>query len=149
MTTETTHIPSSVTDWLTLQQAHATIYYRLDHELTTGPGLSLPQVHTLIYLRAEGPCAQVRVVSELRRQAQTMTQVLDRLERRGFAKRGRHPTDRRANLVWITPAGEEALAEALPIMGAVLRSTLGHLDRDERTLLRKLAGRLDGGTGRK
>lgn len=38
----------------------------------------------------------------------TLTSVLDRLERRGHIARDRHPSDRRAVLVTLTPSGRQA-----------------------------------------
>src|SRR5919204_362739 len=40
----------------------------------------------------------------------TLTSVLDRLERRGFARRELNPEDRRSFLVRLTPAGRRAAA---------------------------------------
>lgn len=149
MTTPTARSDTSLVmeDWLTLQQGHATMYARLDKALTTEQGISLAQVHTLICLQAKGPCAQATVASELRRQAQTLTMLLDRLEARKLAKRSQHPKDRRAHLVSITPAGQKALTEALPLMDKILARPFGALGGKKRAALRALMAGLNGGTG--
>lgn len=42
--------------------------------------------------------------------------VIDRLEARGWLQRRRSTEDRRARLLYLTPAGDEALAQAVPGM---------------------------------
>jgi DNA-binding MarR family transcriptional regulator len=61
----------------------------------------------------------------------TITQVVDQLEKRGLVRREPHPTDRRATLAVLTPAGRAlcgaataALAEAGFGMAGVDRGTL-------------------------
>ena len=42
--------------------------------------------------------------------------VIDRLEARGWLERRLSPQDRRARLLYLTPAGEQGLADTLPAM---------------------------------
>src|SRR5580693_2127247 len=89
---------------LALQRAtHATVQV-LATELA-GLDLTGSEINALANL-ADG---RGRTVSELAAAAgtrpTTLTSVLDRLERSGHISRGRLPTDRRAVLIELTPAG--------------------------------------------
>jgi DNA-binding MarR family transcriptional regulator len=57
----------------------------------------------------------------------TMVVTLDRLEGEGLAERRPSSTDRRARIVGVTTAGEEAAAEAGAIVDRVVAETLGTL----------------------
>src|SRR2546430_9124832 len=53
-----------------------------------------------------------------------ITSRLDRLERRGYVKRSRHPTDRRGVLVSLTDAGRKILNQAVSADATVERQLL-------------------------
>ncbi len=94
---------------LALQRAtHATLHV-LAAELAQ-LGLTASEINALANL-ADG---HSRTMSELAAAAgtrhTTLTSVLDRLERRGLARRGSDPADRRAVLIELTPAGHHAAA---------------------------------------
>lgn len=59
--------------------------------------------------------------------ASTTGGVLDRLEQRGALERRTAPQDRRARQLWLTDAGAELLAEAVPAMLAAQRQILAPL----------------------
>ena len=75
--------------------------------------------------------------------ASSMVAVIDELEARGIAERRPHPGDRRVRAIYLTDAGEQALARARKLAGELQRDLLAPLDPDERRtlveLLRKLA----------
>ncbi len=64
-----------------------------------------------------------------------ITSRLDRLERRGYIQRTRHPTDRRGVLVGLTDAGRKALDKAVSADAAVERELLAGLARKDRVAL--------------
>jgi DNA-binding MarR family transcriptional regulator len=79
-----------------------------------------------------GPTPIVTVGQRLGVSPSTMTGLADRLERGGYARRRRHPTDRRATVLTLTPKGRRAFAgekeyyrrligEALAPLGAPMR----------------------------
>jgi DNA-binding MarR family transcriptional regulator len=76
-----------------------------------------------------------------------ITSRLDRLERRGYIQRTRHPTDRRGVLVALTDAGRHVLDQAVSADAAVERQLLSGLTRKDRagliTLLKKLLAGLE------
>lgn len=58
----------------------------------------------------------------------TLTGVLDRLERRGHITRDRHPTDRRAVVLELTPDGRRAARKIRRAIATVERHMLHGLD---------------------
>jgi DNA-binding MarR family transcriptional regulator len=69
----------------------------------------------------------------------TMVTLIDELERAGLARRRRHPRDRRAWEIGITPKGRRALERARGLAAGVEDSVLGGLSGTER---RQLVGLL-------
>ena len=120
MTATTAISTPLVTRWIRRYQAFAETYGRLDHALTTEVGISLPQAHALIFLDAHGPAGSGEVGRFLRRQAQTMTGLMDRAIARKWVAKKAHPKDRRAVVLSITTKGRDMLARALAVMERVL-----------------------------
>ena len=71
-----------------------------------------------------------------------ITSRLDRLERRGYVKRTRHPTDRRGVLVELTDAGRKVLEQAIGEDAAGEPALLKGLTRDEQRALTRLLRKL-------
>lgn len=94
---------------LALQRAMHASLHALTAELAD-LGLTPAEINALANLNRRRPLT----VSELGRligsPPTTVTSVLDRLERRGHVVRSRHPTDRRALVVELTPSGRRAAA---------------------------------------
>lgn len=67
----------------------------------------------VLFLLQDGPCSQRRLAAPLRVQDQTLSRVVERLERRGYVTRARSTADRRQVLVEATDAGRAALREAV------------------------------------
>jgi DNA-binding MarR family transcriptional regulator len=77
----------------------------------------------------------------------TMVTTLDALERAGLAERHPSPTDRRARLVAVTPAGRKAVTQGEEVIEALVADVLGALPATERSeflagLTRLVHGRL-------
>jgi len=64
-----------------------------------------------------------------------ITSRLDRLERRGYVKRTRHPTDRRGVLVSLTDAGGKVLEQAVTADAGGEQELLSALTKEERRAL--------------
>ena len=97
--------------------------------------VSASTIAALDRLRTDGPLR----VSDLAR-VESMTQpgvtmLVNRLAEAGYAERVPDPTDRRAVLVRITPAGEGVLADRQATRAEVLRHCLAGLDADDQRLL--------------
>lgn len=79
-----------------------------------------------------------------------ITSRLDRLERRGYVKRSRHPSDRRGVLVGITDAGRKVLEQAVSADAEGEHELLSSLSREDAralaALLKKLLGGLEPAT---
>src|SRR2546426_12520575 len=75
-------------------------------------GLNRGEVGVLAALRFAGPKQQLSPTSlfkGLMLSSAGITSRLDRLERRGYVKRSRHPSDRRGVLVELTESGRHVL----------------------------------------
>jgi DNA-binding MarR family transcriptional regulator len=70
--------------------------------------------------------------------ASTTGGVLDRLEQRGVLERRTAPTDRRARQLWLTPAGEQLLADAVPAMLQAQEQILAPLTERQRVEFMRL-----------
>ena len=64
--------------------------------------------------------------------------VIDRLEARGWLERRLSPQDRRARLLYLTPAGEQGLADTLPAMLRAQEQILAPLTERQRTEFMRL-----------
>lgn len=78
------------------------------------------------------------LMSELLVSSGTMTNRIDRLESKGLVKRSPSPSDRRAVLVTLTPAGSRKVDAALKSLLEDEHAALAGLTEDERVQLGKL-----------
>jgi DNA-binding MarR family transcriptional regulator len=62
----------------------------------------------------------------------TMVVTVDELEKAGLAERRPSPTDRRARIVGVTPAGEKVVAKASKVVGGIYDDVLGALPAKQR-----------------
>ncbi len=117
-------------------------------------GLNRGEVGVLGALRIAGPKQQLsptRLFKSLMLSSAGITSRLDRLERRGYVKRRRHPDDRRGVLVELTDAGREVLDQAVRANTGGEKELTGNLTRQEQKalagLLKKLLAGLEPATG--
>ena len=89
---------------------------------------------------ADGPLSPSVIAERLIVTAATTTTVLDTLERRGMVERTMDPSDRRRQLVSITPAGVDAVNSFLPQMIALQTELMSGFTEAER---RELGAYLD------
>ncbi len=71
-------------------------------------GLTPGEVNALAHLRAEQPLAVAELVAVTGQRPSTLTGVVDRLERRGLARRTVNARDRRSFVLELTPEGAAA-----------------------------------------
>lgn len=98
-------------------------------------GLTGPQ---LIFLKAvaksEGiPVGEIAKAISLSQA--TVTGILERMVKRGLVSRQRSDRDKRRVLIRLTPAGEQILAQAPPLMQASFLKQLQHLEKWEQTMI--------------
>ena len=113
----------------------------LQEQAYTAYGLNRGEFDVLATLRRAGEpyeltptelCATMMLTSG------GMTGRIDRLERRGLVRRSAHPSDRRALVVTLTPAGRELVDAAVDAGLDAQRRTLEHLPPRSRAQLASL-----------
>lgn len=105
-------------------------------ELARDAGLTDTQTDVLWRLSREAEMTARRLAELLQCDASTATSMIDRLEKRGLVRRIPHPTDRRAKLVQLTPAGCELRDRV--IQHTSKHSPFARLDRARRLQLHAL-----------
>jgi len=68
-------------------------------------GIGQAEGHVLAHLAHVQPCSVNALHTSFGHKRSTLTSVLDRLERRGWVRRGPHPTSRRSVMVHLTDEG--------------------------------------------
>jgi DNA-binding MarR family transcriptional regulator len=111
---------------------------RASHVLTTeltaaleGLGVS-PRAQQVLSVASTGEHTQIELARTIGLDKTTMVVTLDELEAAGLAERRPSPSDRRARVIAVTPAGERVLREAQEIGDRVREDVLGALPADER-----------------
>ena len=114
-----------------LNRASSPELFRMLGEL----GLSFTQMKAL-HLLLEGGDVNVKDVAErLGMSLPAMSRALDGLARRGYVQRLESPTDRRARLVRLLPAGRAILTEIEQTRRAALEELASSLSDEERSAL--------------
>jgi DNA-binding MarR family transcriptional regulator len=85
---------------------------------------------------------QLRLAQAIKLDRNTIAGVVRRLQEKKLIARKQDPKDRRSNLLFITTAGEELLAELLPAADRAQRRMLNPLKPAERKLLLELIVRV-------
>jgi DNA-binding MarR family transcriptional regulator len=108
-------------------------YHRRD-----GPrnGLTGASRAVLEHLAISGPLTVGEATRHLDRAQSVISEIVDQLEDKGLLERERDPADRRRTLVWLTPAGQEALRRDGEVLGLDrLADALARLPAGQRTAL--------------
>ena len=105
-------------------------------------GLVPPPMAVLSTLYSEGPRTQRALGSALRIDPTTMVWLIDGLEKMALVHRRKHPDDRRAHLVELSPEGKAAFRRAAQVLGRVEDQFLSPLTGPEREDLKRLLGKL-------
>ncbi|MEU5326675.1 MarR family winged helix-turn-helix transcriptional regulator [Streptomyces parvus] len=113
----------------------------IDEELS-GRRLTVAQHLVLKMLDDVGPCSQQELSEQLRIDRSVMVGCIDGLEDSGLVRRERHPRDRRAYAVTLTPEAGPALAEAEGGVPRLLDRAFGALTAAERRTLARLVGKI-------
>lgn len=104
-------IPQSADVWLVLRKAAYWVeQHAFDSVAATGLGLS--DFAVLKALLFTGPLPVNVIGAKVLLTSGSITSAVDRLEAQGLVKRASHPTDRRAYLVNLTPAGRRKIGPA-------------------------------------
>lgn len=125
---------ASILDFITATVAQRT-------QVLADLGLSVSDTRGLNSLQTDAGRTMSSLAREWTCDASTATWMVDRLERKGLAERRRHPTDRRAILVFLTDAGA-ARREELHRRVHVPPPELLEMTEEELRALRDAASRL-------
>jgi DNA-binding MarR family transcriptional regulator len=95
-------------------------------------GIRPRHLAALIELRDHGELTQQSLCGQLHLDPTNLVAVLNDLERRGYAKRRRDPTDRRRHIVQVSPKGLAVIDKVSGVMDGVEAELLDALDASER-----------------
>lgn len=101
--------------------------------------LSAETTALLLHLSQTGPLTLSELTQHLDRSPSTLSAKVSELESRGLLARQRDTADARRALIWLSPAGREALLEALEVLDAPALAAAA-----ERTDSTRLVQLLDG-----
>ena len=100
-----------IREFIAAIRASQTATDMFDHSVADYVGLDRTAYRCLDILDQEGPMTAGRLAQRARLSPGAMTALLDRLEKRGFARRTRDTKDRRRVLVEVTPELRQMAAE--------------------------------------
>lgn len=121
------------------------IYLELHHQLhrivdqaMSAAGLSLARAKVLMRLDTHGSMNQATLAGLLGFAPRSVTETVDGLERDGLVTRTEDPSDRRARIVEITPAGRTAMEASMTVRSKAMDEIFGVLSPAERAQLAAL-----------
>ncbi|MFD7895549.1 MarR family winged helix-turn-helix transcriptional regulator [Streptomyces sp. NPDC059743] len=126
---------------IALCRATKVVARAVDAELT-GYSISAGQHLVLKMLSDVGPCSQQELSEQLRIDRSVMVGCIDGLEDSGLVRRERHPKDRRANAITLTPDGLLSLAEVESGVPRLLDRAFQALTPAERKTLARLVTKI-------
>lgn len=97
------------------------------------------EVLMLLVFSSRGSLPMSRIGSRLQVHPTSVTNAVDRLQSAGLVQRKPHPTDRRATLVEITPAGRALADRATALLNEQVFMSPGLSRQDTETLVELLA----------
>jgi MarR family 2-MHQ and catechol resistance regulon transcriptional repressor len=110
--------------------------------LLVAEGLTPTQLGVLEAVFHKGPLTQRELGRKVLTSAGNMTDVMDKLERRGLVRRARSAADRRAVRVELTPAGKDLIQSLFPRHASDIEAAMAVLSDDELQQLSALLKRL-------
>ncbi|HEI8721424.1 TPA: MarR family transcriptional regulator [Serratia marcescens] len=130
--------------WLIWASATSEMLSAFEANLANTCNLTQTQFFVLILLKRNPDGLSVGALADgVAVTSQTMTRTIDRMETSGWCRRDPDPLDRRAWLIRMTPQGDDALSEALPIHYTWVAKLMSHFDADERRILNQLMLKLN------
>lgn len=113
------------------------------NEEALGPlKLAHRELGLLRILDGEGPVSQHVIGRRHNIDRTTVVQIVDTLEARDLVTRVSNQSDRRSNLIYITPRGKKTMAQAVRLVNKVQSQFLSSIQPSEWELLRSLLSRL-------
>jgi DNA-binding MarR family transcriptional regulator len=104
-------------------------FHRRDRPRSELPGASRA---VLEHLALAGPLTIGEASAHMRRAQSMISEIVTHLERDGLLERENDPRDRRRTLIWLTPAGHEALRRDREVLGVdLLACAMARLPPDQ------------------
>jgi DNA-binding MarR family transcriptional regulator len=94
-------------------------------------GVTQAEAHVLAYLAGHETCAINDLHRSFGHRRSTLTSVLDRIEGRGLARRGPHPTSRRSVMVHLTPEGRQIAHRVAAELSAIDAAVTAYTGRED------------------
>lgn len=113
-----------------------------EHGVVKESGLTLPQMHTLEILGADGDLRMTELAAKMGVTTGSLTVLVDRLERGGYVARKPHESDRRSIRVGLTETGARLFAEHHALHERLTQEILCALSPEEATSLAGMLERL-------
>jgi DNA-binding MarR family transcriptional regulator len=108
-------------------------FHRRDGPRSELPGASRA---VLTHLALSGPLTVGEAAVHLNRAQSVVSEIVDGLQRKDLLEREPDPADRRRTLVWLTPAGQEALRRDSEVLGVdALTAALRRMTEADRAAL--------------
>jgi DNA-binding MarR family transcriptional regulator len=117
---------------LTGQTARFTASFQRWMEGRTCDGMSHTRLRLLQALHSGGPAIMRDLAGQLGATPRNMTAMVDALEQAGLVARRPHPTDRRATLIELSPAGAREVAQELGPRLDAMAEIFSELSQSER-----------------
>ncbi len=127
-------VVSSVDAGQTYMELHHQLHRIVDQAMCSA-GLSLGRAKVLMRLESHGPMNQATLAGLLGFAPRSVTETVDVLEREGLVTRTEDPNDRRARIVSLTDAGQEACATAAAVRTKTMNEIFGVLSPTQRAQL--------------
>ncbi len=135
----------AVRAYVKLLRASRTVIARVE-PLLAGCNLTPTQLGVLEALLHKGPMSQRELGGKVLTSAANMTDLIDKLQRRGLLHRAPSTTDRRSVRVELTPAGRALIEDVFPRHAQDIARAMGSLTRGELQTLGTLLRRLGRGS---
>ena len=108
--------------------------------IATQLDLTLSEMVACDHLQLDGPLKPGELAQRVQLSSGAITSLIDRLEKRGFVKRERHPSDRRSVLVYYLPQEQAVVGRLYAIQKRFLEKVEALADDERESVSRFLSG---------
>jgi len=130
-----------------LRQTISTVYRPLLWRKAAELELTRPQAQVLHFIEQHPGCYMGEVAKALDVSVSAITQIVDRLERRKYVRRGNDPSDRRTYPLALTASGKDQVLALRALQIESLEDVLGRMAaRDRKHVVKGLQALVDAAT---
>jgi DNA-binding MarR family transcriptional regulator len=116
---------------------------RMFDRLAAPYGLSVARLVLMAYIAEHGGVRSADIIKDFSLAPRTVTEAIDAMEAEGIVLRRADPSDRRAKVISLTPAGEKLLKKVEPLRERLSEQLLSVLSRQEQAQFAELLGKLN------